>query len=70
MMYGSQYKFDKGRSYSNAGETIVKSRKRIWKRANVLDAKPEFFGNRVSDGRSDEKVIRAIEENGGLGCCL
>ena len=64
-MYGSQYKFDKEEVIQMLEETTVKV-KEEYKAGKRLEEKPRILVTGSPMGGVTEKVIRAIEENGGL----
>jgi benzoyl-CoA reductase/2-hydroxyglutaryl-CoA dehydratase subunit BcrC/BadD/HgdB len=65
VMYGSQYKFDKEEVIQMLEETAAKV-KEEYKAGNRLEEKPRILVTGSPMGGVTEKVIRAIEENGGL----
>ncbi|OJG37094.1 hypothetical protein RV00_GL000051 [Enterococcus devriesei] len=65
VMYGSQYKFDKEEVIQMLEETTAKI-KEHYAAGQYLDRKPRILVTGSPMGGVTEKVIRAIEENGGI----
>ncbi|MCH4170845.1 MAG: 2-hydroxyacyl-CoA dehydratase family protein [Lactobacillus sp.] len=65
VMYGSQYKFDKAEVIDMLETTTAKV-KAEYAAGKRLDSKPRILVTGSPIGGATEKVIRAIEENGGV----